>query len=70
MDMKSACHTESGLNADTLIGLKMQLIVKIYHLLGVLNGVFKQMIAAFSYSRALSWRLHTIAPKRSCRKSS
>lgn len=28
MDMKSACHTESGLNADTLIGLKMQSMVK------------------------------------------
>lgn len=70
MDMKSACHTENGLNADMLIGLKMQSMVKIYHLLGVLNCVLKRMIAVFSCSRALSWRLHTVAPKRSCRKSS
>lgn len=45
-DMKSACHTESGLDAGILSGLKMQLLVEIYNLLGVLNGVLKQVIAS------------------------
>lgn len=44
-DMKLSCRTESGLNLGTLIGLKMQLMVEIYHLLGGLNGVFKQVVA-------------------------
>lgn len=43
--MKSTCHTESGLNAGTLIGLKMQLPMEIYNLLDVSNGVLKQVMA-------------------------
>lgn len=44
-DTKSTCHTESALNAGTLIGLKMQLPVEIYNLLDVLNAVLKQLMA-------------------------
>lgn len=43
--MKLSCRTESGLNLGTLIGLRMQLMVEIYHLLGGLNGVLKQVVA-------------------------
>lgn len=43
--MKLTHHTESGLNAGTLIGLKMQLEVEIYNLLDVLNAVLKQVMA-------------------------
>lgn len=44
-DMKSTCHTESGLNAGILIGLKIKLPVEIYSLLDVLNGALKQVMA-------------------------
>jgi len=44
-DTKLECHTKSGLNSGTLIVLKMQLLVEIYPLLGVLNAVLKKVIA-------------------------
>lgn len=43
--MELTCHTESRLNASTLICLKMQLLVEVYNLLNVLNEVLKQVMA-------------------------
>lgn len=36
-DMKTACHTESGLNSGILNGLKVQLIIESGHLLDALH---------------------------------